>query len=119
MIHPIFELTEWLERQKEHTLLISKQEFVTGKNEIMDHDQVRLQLKDVSVRSIEHHDEDDYLADQEIILHGQGMVRTDIGESELPQGVYEIPLFGEVKTINEAEAMKVETEKAIYTIQVH
>ncbi|MDQ0253978.1 hypothetical protein J2S74_001351 [Evansella vedderi] len=116
MVHPIFELTEWLERQKGQTLMIYKSEFSTGKEEIIDRDEVKLVLNDVSVRDIERHDEDDYLANQEIILHGEGQIHTDRGQQELPQSVYEIPIYDDFATQDRENGIRVETEKAIYTI---
>ncbi|ADU29059.1 hypothetical protein [Evansella cellulosilytica] len=116
MIHPIFELTEWLESHKGTTMTIEKQELETGTNEVFDHDRAQLQLNEISVRNLKKHDEDDYLADQELILHGEGNIHTDQGEMELPQNAYEIPILGEVKTENSENGMKVTTGKAIYTI---
>ncbi|MDG5786088.1 hypothetical protein QA612_01200 [Evansella sp. AB-P1] len=116
MVHPIFQLTEWLERQKDRNLVIYKEELATGKQEVIDQDRVQMLLENITARTIEHHDEDDYLADQEIILHGVGHIYSDEGIMELPQQVYEIPLLGEITTHNEKNIVKVETEKAIYTI---
>lgn len=117
MAHPIFELTEWLERQKGQTLMIYKSEIATGKEEIMDRDEVQLVLNQVSVRNIERHDQDDYLADQEIILQGEGYIETDEGKMELPQNVYEIPIYSnDFSTQDRENGVRVETEKAIYTI---
>lgn len=118
MAHSVFELTEWLERQKGRDLIINKGELSTGSEEITDIDQVRLHLDDFSVRSIEKHDIDDYLADQEIILHGQGQIISDQGKIELPQNVYEIPIVGNMRTQNEENGMKVKTQQAVYTILI-
>ncbi|MBU9722925.1 MULTISPECIES: hypothetical protein [Bacillaceae] len=117
MAHSIFELTEWLESQKGKTLLINKGELLTGKNKIFDNDQIKLSLTDMSVKNIERHDEDGYLADQELILYGDGTIMSDEGEFDLPQSVYEIPLVGSVHMEQEKGAVKVETEKAVYTIK--
>lgn len=118
MVNPVQELTEWLESQKTQTLLITKEELATGKNEVVDQDRVQLLLNKIDVRKINRHDEDGYLADDELILYGEGHIHSDKGEMELPQGVYEIPLYGEITAYSENNEMKVETEKANYIMIV-
>ncbi|WP_280770293.1 hypothetical protein [Salipaludibacillus daqingensis] len=111
-------VSEWLELQKEKTLLITKKELAVEKNESFDEDQVQIQLNRVDVRKIERHDEDGYLSDDEVILHGEGHIHSDKGEVELPQNVFEIPLYGEIITHKENSRMKIETERANYTMIV-
>ncbi|MBU9711420.1 hypothetical protein [Evansella tamaricis] len=117
MIHPIFELTEWLEGKKGNTILINKGEFLTGMQEISDSDQIKLFLDNVTIKTIERHDQDDYLADQELILYGDGKIISDEGEFDLPQSVYEIPLMGNLKMEHEDNGVLVTTERATYTIR--
>jgi hypothetical protein len=116
MVQPIYELSEWLEAQKGRTLIIQKGELSIGKQDIIDVDQVQLHLDAISIRNIERHDPDDYLADQELILHGSGKIGSDQGEVDLPQNIYEIPIHGEITTTRENNGVKVKTERAIYTI---
>lgn len=114
MIHPVFHVTEWLENQIGQKLTIEKEEYLPGNTEPVDFDRIYIQLKDVKVKDIEHPDVDGYLANQEIILHGDGEIVTDIGLMELPQCVYEIPLFGEIQAERNENKLTMETEKAVY-----
>lgn len=118
MDNSVQKLTEWLESQKTQTILIIKEELATGKIQAFDKDRVQMLLNKVDVHEIERHDEDDYLSDKELILHGEGYIHSDKGEVELPQAVYEIPLSGEIIAYTENHEMKVETEKANYTMIV-
>jgi hypothetical protein len=119
MDQTVFEFTAWLDTQTGNTLHITKEERAIGKHEVSDLDQVHIQLHKVAVKHIERTDTDHYLADQEIILHGQGKIQSDKGDMELPQGVYEIPLYGKVSARKAQDGFQVETERAFYSIQVH
>ncbi len=112
------QVSEWLEQLKGQSLLIYKEEIATGKQEVMDIDQVSFKLDSVSFNRNRHANIDDYLAFKEIVLYGQGTIQTDQGESGLPERAYEIPLTGDFKTEKNADNMRVETDQAIYTISV-
>lgn len=115
LIHPVFKVTEWLESQIGEKLTIEKEELLPGNETPVDLDHVQMTLKDVSVRNIERRDIEGYLADQEIILHGEGKIITDKGLMDLPQSVYEIPILGDMEAIERGNQLTVETEKAVYT----
>jgi hypothetical protein len=119
MIQNVNELTKWLETHKGNTLTIHKGELSIGKNEVMDMDRVDIRVDKVTVNTIEQTDPDGYLAKQEVILHGQGKIRSAYGEEELPQNVYEIPLYGKVSTYKVENGLTIETERAVYSIQTH
>ncbi|WP_096188856.1 hypothetical protein [Evansella halocellulosilytica] len=118
MNQSIQQLTTWLENNKQHTLQISKQERSTGKLEMIDEDQIQLFLQGISVRKIERHDRDDYLADQELILQGDGQIQSERGYVALPQSVFEIPLIGDISITEQQNSMIIDTEKAIYEIKI-
>lgn len=115
MVHPVFQVTEWLDSQIGKKLTIEKEEYLPGNMSPVDLDHVQIELTDVTVRDIESPDEDGYLANQEIILHGEGKIIPDHGFMELPQNVYEIPLFGEIRALKHEDQLTMETEKAVYT----
>ncbi|WP_088101977.1 hypothetical protein [Halalkalibacter urbisdiaboli] len=110
----INELANWLENGKGHTVMIQKREIQQG--DVIDLDSVQLQLEDVSVRKIEAPDPDGYLAKSEIILHGNGEIKTDRGQMPLPQNTYEIPLFGRFESAVTDNGLQVKTEKSIYDL---
>ncbi|WP_227934920.1 hypothetical protein [Alkalihalobacillus deserti] len=115
MAQDIEELSSWLESHKGETLTIHKGELSTGLQQIFDIDQVTLKLDHISLVSNEENI-DDYIPQQELILHGQGNINSEEGKKDLPQDAYEIPLTGNVITSNEGNALKIETEKAVYKI---
>jgi hypothetical protein len=117
MTQEIQELSNWLESHKGETLVIRKGELSTGLQQIFDIDQVTLELDHISLVS-NNENVDDYIPEQELILHGEGNILSEEGTKELPQNAYEIPLFGHVTTSNEMNGLKVETEKAVYKIIV-
>ncbi|KHF41899.1 hypothetical protein [Halalkalibacter okhensis] len=118
MTQHLDELSEWFESHKGETLLIRKNELSTGLQQIFDIDQVTLQLDRISVVNNDSNI-DDYIPSQELILHGEGNIKSAEGMKNLPQNAYEIPLFGRVVTSKENQGLKLETEKAIYEIYPH
>lgn len=118
MGHSITELTDWLQEIKGKTVFIKKEELSTGLNEVMDTDEVKLSLEGVTLRESMDEHIDDYLENQELILQGTGSIKSDNGEAQIPNDMYEIPLAGPVSVTKEGESMKVETEKATYTFKV-
>ncbi|WP_134702241.1 hypothetical protein [Ammoniphilus sp. YIM 78166] len=119
MIPSVDEVKEWLETHKGSTLTIHKGELSIGKNEVADMDKVDIRLDKVTLNTHEQADPDGYLAQQEFILHGQGKIQSANGEEELPQNVYEIPLYGKVSTRKEENGFTIETERAFYSIHLH
>lgn len=114
----IHQVADWLDAQKGRSLFIRKEELPIGNQGIKDIDEVQLQLDNISMRQIERQDPDNYLANYELLLHGQGIIQSDRGEMPIPQNVYEIPLFGSFVTRNAQNELYIETEKAIYTIHL-
>jgi hypothetical protein len=112
----ILEVTAWLEAQTGKTVSIQKGEFAIGKAEIIDRDEVEIRLDKVLVKSIEQPDPDDYLANKEVILHGQGNIQSDMGKVGLPQDVYEISLSGKVTAHKVDNGYRIQTERAVYSI---
>ncbi|GAE26963.1 hypothetical protein JCM9140_3073 [Halalkalibacter wakoensis JCM 9140] len=117
MTQPIHDLSQWLESQKGETILIRKNELSTGLQQTFDIDQVTLQLDHITVITNDQNI-DDYIPSKELVLHGEGHIKTAEGMKELPQNAYEIPLFGKIATTNGTNGLKVETEKATYDIYV-
>ncbi|WP_100398752.1 hypothetical protein [Bacillus sp. FJAT-44742] len=115
MDQQIDQVSQWLESQKGNILFIKKEELETGKDEVMNTDNVRFTLDSVDVKNNKA-SIDDYIPSKEIILHGSGTVQTDEGPTDLPSDVYEIPLGGEIKTEKDNNGVKLETEDVIYTI---
>ncbi|MCL7747261.1 hypothetical protein [Halalkalibacter alkaliphilus] len=115
MAQQLHELSEWFESHKGETLLIRKNELSTGLQQIFDIDQVTLQLDHISVVKNDSNI-DDYIPSQELVLHGEGSIKSAEGMKDLPQNAYEIPLFGRIVTTKEANGLKLETEKALYEI---
>lgn len=112
----IQQLSDWLESNIGESLTIKKGELSTGSNEIIDLDQVNLQLKRVSLIS-NNQNIDEYIPSQEMVLHGEGKIKSDRRETYLPQNAYEIPLFGEINMTQVTNGLRLETEKAIYIIE--
>ncbi|KXZ15048.1 hypothetical protein AXI59_04120 [Bacillus nakamurai] len=111
------EFSEWLKQQIGQTLDIRKGELTDSQNEISDLDQIMLHLDDVLVRKTNH--PDDYVAEEELVLKGQGTTYTEEGNVPLPQDAYEIPLLGDIKIQQEHDGLKVHTDRAVYTIGTH
>jgi mannose-6-phosphate isomerase-like protein (cupin superfamily) len=116
MDHPIISLTDWLNDRKQQALLITKREYMVGKNVVEDTDQVELQFENVTL-SRASHDPDDYISDHYILLHGRGKVYTDSAAVDLPRDVFEIPLDSSWKIKQIGEAMHIETERATYEVK--
>lgn len=98
---------------------ITKRELPSGGTVPFDADKVRLYLDDVTVRDSGYEDRDDYVARQELILHGTGEIASKSGNNPLPQAAYEIPLVGQVKAREKQGGLIIETERAIYNIEFH
>ncbi|MDQ0339149.1 hypothetical protein J2S00_001935 [Caldalkalibacillus uzonensis] len=112
------QLTEWFNANRGQQLLINKEELEVGTGQVSDHDQVRLWLEKVTLRQLEKEDAEHYLASQEVLLYGRGIVHSEAGEAPLPQQVYEIPLQGHINLSHQERNMRIQTERARYTIQV-
>jgi hypothetical protein len=112
-IHP---LSAWFEAQSGKSFLISKEEYLIGKDEIGDLDQIELHLDRVTLGRFQN-DPDDYVSPVFIQLHGQGTIRTDEESAVLPQDVYEIPLDSSWSMSETGKALQIKTERAIYTIR--
>jgi hypothetical protein len=110
------QVVEWLEELKGQTLFIQKDEFETGKNDVLATDKVRFQLDSVGFKNNRNASIDDYVANEEIVLYGSGTIETAQGETDLPENVYEIPLTGEVKANKQDPSIRLRTEDAMYTI---
>lgn len=120
MVQSIYQLTEWLDRQKGHDLYITKKEKATGKQEIIDMDEVHIHLSNYSVRDLKTESIDGYLAQQELLLHGDGEIMGSENTQEftpLPQDVFEIPIIGKFHAEENENGFTIDTEKAIYNIK--
>lgn len=91
---------------------VTKRELQIGSGKIADSDYAEMRLEDVSVRSPGYTDSDDYVARQELILHGHGL----IGDSSIPQDAYEIPIVGRFSARPTENGVDIETERALYRI---
>jgi hypothetical protein len=115
MTQGVSELTHWLESQKGNNLMITKEEFQPGKHDI---DTIQLSLNKVVLHHIQDPDPEDYVAKQEVVLHGEGKIHTDQGEMELPQHTFEIPIYDDLTTRNMDTEFQVKTHRAVYSFQI-
>src|SRR5690554_3076734 len=111
--------TKVLQRCRGDILLIKKREKQVGGNKSMDYDYVQLHLEKVSLRNSDYTDADDYVAEQELVLHGSGHVHSSKGNFPLPQNAYEIPLVGDFNVKENPAGIDLSTERAVYTIRYH
>jgi hypothetical protein len=111
------QVVNWLDSQVGKTVVLTKKELSIGKNEVSDLDQVQLQLEKVSMRQLERKDPDNYLAEQTLMLHGNGSIQGGTKAERIPQGVYEIPLYGSIAAQQADDGMQIATERAIYNIR--
>lgn len=95
---------------------VTKQEIQIGSSKVADTDHIVLRLDNVTVRRSGYTDSDDYVARQELILHGQGSIHDRVGSSPLPQNAYEIPLVGHFTAKPTQDGLDIETERALYQI---
>ncbi|MBP3951308.1 hypothetical protein [Bacillus suaedae] len=117
MDNHIEQLRQWLESQKGSTLSIEKQEITTGKEDLFDIDHVTFKLDHISLVSNGEDPIDDYLATDEVILHGEGTIMSDEGTVTIPQHAFEIPLKGEVTSSLDQNQLNLQTEQAIYKMK--
>jgi hypothetical protein len=107
MQSPIEQVETWINTKQSPSFTISKEEHG-------DLDQININIEKVSLGTQPVVDPDGYVAEQALLLHGQGSL---INGAPLPQNVYEIPLFGTWVTHDKGSRMQIETERAVYTIQ--
>lgn len=110
-------LTDWFESQKGNTIVIKKEEYSIGHNHTHINE-AELLFEKVAIKQIEREDPDGYLANHEIILHGEGKIRTDKGEIPIPQSVYEIPIYNDLTVQTISDGITAKTEKAKYTFTI-
>lgn len=102
-------LKTWLEAHKDQVLKIQKEEDD-------DLDQATIKLQEVEYA--EHHDTDDYLAVQALLLKGEGTVLAGEGEAKLPAGIYEIALTDQWFSASDDKSLHLSTERGSYRIEV-
>ncbi|WP_438448321.1 hypothetical protein [Gorillibacterium sp. sgz5001074] len=100
---------DWLNSCRNQPLRIEKEE-------IGDTDVLTLHLKEVSVSGQPSSMYDDYIAPEEIILHGEGTVRTSAGQAPLPGDRFEIALSNRWEGHWEDSSMRLQTGRAQYVI---
>lgn len=110
---------EILQRHLGQAISIAKRELAIGSREPSNVDYVNLHLEGISIRDSKYTDSDDYVAHQELILHGLGTVSTRTGDYPLPQNAYEIPLRGKFALGETSSGLDIETERAQYKIEFH
>lgn len=113
----IKEAISWLEAHAGSKIRIQKEELAIGTWRRTDIDHIQLQLERVEIQHNRQAEIDDYIASHEICLHGSGTIQVDQGEVELPHNMYEIPLHGRLRTTSKEKQLRIETDKAVYTIQ--
>lgn len=100
---------DWLKGCRDQALRIEKQE-------IGDTDVAMLHLKDVSVSGQPASMYDDYIAPEEIVLHGEGSVSTGRGQAPLPGDRFEIALSSRWEGQWEDSSLRLTTGRARYVI---
>ncbi len=102
------DLEDWLKDNKSKVLEIEKEEDGVV-------DTASLRLSDVVL--IRHHDTDDYLSDQALLLKGEGMVGTEDGSESLPYAFFEIALTEQWSAQAQPERLTLKTERGHYLIK--
>jgi len=108
MNRDVKEITDWLEQFR-------GQELVITKLEQQDEDLTQVQLKEVSLDTPAHAQDDDYIPQYELVLHGDGIVMNE-NQAPLPGKKYEIPLQGDWQSSIEESTLHLTTDRAEYTI---
>jgi hypothetical protein len=109
MEDPLLQVSSWLNAQSNQEVLIQKEE--DG-----DIDRTRIQVDHVSMGHLQQKDPDGYVANQSILVHGQGKVLFTNYEAHLPQNVYEIPLEQSFVAHSIDEGLQIKTGRATYTL---
>ncbi|MDB5084902.1 MAG: hypothetical protein JWN30_1788 [Bacilli bacterium] len=110
MDNPLNQVTDWVNSQGSRFFLIRKEE--DG-----DLDEAYLHLDHVALGNLGRNDPDDYVATHAILLHGDGQLKTAFEQVRLPQGVYEIPLAGHWQAEFAGRGLRIQTDRAVYTIE--
>lgn len=119
LVNELNHAADILQRHLGKAISITKRELAIGTRAPYDEDLVNLHLEDISIRESGYTDSDDYVAHQELILHGPGTVSTGSRDSPLPQNAYEIPLRGKFALGETSSGLDIETERALYRIRFH
>lgn len=107
---PCDTLRQWLEENKDRELIIRKEE--DGQE-----NRITIRLQDIDM--VQHHDTDDYLSDQALLLQGPGTVRTDEGLEPLPADAFEISLTDKWSARSDHRKLQLITERADYSIELN
>lgn len=108
---------EILERHRGESISITKRELAIGSQKPYDSDYVTLNLEKISIRDSKYTDSDDYVAQRELVLHGEGNLSGKGRNSPLPQEAYEIPIVGEFEVQETGAGIDIQTAKAQYSIK--
>jgi hypothetical protein len=100
---------DWLKSCKEQQVRIEK-------TEIGDVDVTFLHLRDVSLSSQDASRDDDYIAPDEIVLHGEGTIWNGKGNPPLPGNRFEIALSGDWTGDFRGAELSLTTGRAHYVI---
>ncbi|WP_166244359.1 hypothetical protein [Paenibacillus turpanensis] len=105
----IEQITEWLNECAGQSVLIEKVE--QG-----DRDRTRIRVDQVSIQA-QPKDPDDYVAEREIMIHGDGAVLLESGQAPLPEPYYEIALIGVSHASKTSQTLHIVTDRASYLIE--
>ncbi|BAB05503.1 hypothetical protein P4637_01340 [Halalkalibacterium halodurans] len=112
------QLTDWLEAHKDQKLMISKQEYATGMASITDSDQVSMTLEAVTFIDSENRDLDGYVANHELVLHGEGSIQgSEHATGPLPDHRFDIQLEDGMTISADGNQLIVETSRAKYFLE--
>lgn len=101
-------IRSWLDAHRDEELRIWKLE--DGQE-----NRARIHLEDVQL--VQHHDTDDYLSDQALLLKGRGTVETPAGEALLPGQTFEISLTDQWFSAADEHSLQLSTERGSYRIE--
>lgn len=102
------DLERWLKDNRSRVLEIEKEE-----DGVLD--TATLRLSDVVL--IRHHDTDDYLSDQALLLKGKGVVATEDGNESLPFAFFEIALTDQWSAQAQPDGLALKTKRGSYLIR--
>lgn len=102
-------IINWLKDCRDHTIRIEKKE-------TDDLDVTELKMEDVIFTERADRHFDDYIADKEIILKGEGTILHVEENPPLPGDRFEIPLIGNWEGHLKDGSLSLKTERAQYTV---
>lgn len=93
------------------------EEISIHKHEDGDLDHAKLFLRKVGLAH--QRDPENYVAEQALILHGEGMLETATERLPIPLDMYEIPIDSNASFEQEGDSLLIATKRAKYRVQLN